>query len=102
MDPVELAELAEDGVWPSPAATPAIPMRAGVDVTGDGVAVADGADGAVAAVDAGAAALVLALLEAVARESGGAEPPGGLMNARGALGGLNVAELDGEGGMRPA
>ena len=102
-DAVELAELAVDGVLPIPAAeapAPATETRAGVDVTAGGVGCAAVAEAAGAA---GAAVVALAtLLDPGVIEGGGRVALGGLINARGAFGGLNVVdEPDGEGGIRP-
>lgn len=79
----------------TPIAAPEVPIRAGVEVM-DGAAMVGVAD------DDDAAALALvAMLEAGAIDGGGRFVPGGLMKARGALGGLKLVKVDGEGGIRP-
>lgn len=83
-----------DGVLLIPAALAAAPIRAGVDVTAARLLLASGGTAA-----------ALALLDTtdagVLVDGGGRVDPGGLMNARGALGGLKADGPDGEGGMRP-
>lgn len=102
-------ELPVEGVLPRPAATPAIPIRAGVEVTAGeevfGAAADAGAPVAAAAPDMGAE-LELELPgpvkdDAGVIEGGGRLVPGGLIKARGALGGLKADDdPEGEGGMR--
>lgn len=88
----EAVELAVEGVLPMPAATPTIPMRAGVEVAALGV---------LTEADTGAA---IALVVPGSETGGGSVLEGGLINARGAFGGLNADEPEpgpeGEGGMR--
>ena len=94
----ELAELAVDGVL----ATPAMPMRAGVEVMAAAGAALAAAGTAAAIAELGTAAVDAA---ADATVGVGRVLLGGDINARGAFGGLKADEDEvdeGEGGIRPA